>query len=107
MSESQCRNFAAAGDGDSTWSNASKLSRKVRELAYRANRVLEDANKPKEASRPLAADSPEEVRDLRAQVARLQQKIHERRLRPLIPWIDSPRKKIENQLDDHRAGGFR
>jgi hypothetical protein len=34
MSKSQAHNFAAAGDGDSTWSNASKLSRKVCELAY-------------------------------------------------------------------------
>jgi hypothetical protein len=70
---------------DSTWSSPSKLSRKVRELAHRSHRVLH--------AYPVLPENPahigDDLRDLRQQVARLRQKIHERQLAGLISWVDA------------------
>jgi hypothetical protein len=38
--------------------------------------------------------------DLRNQLARLHQKIHERRLGVLIPWVDALRRQVEDRLGE-------
>jgi hypothetical protein len=86
---------------DSTWSSASKLSRKVRELAHRAHRAIRRPSRQE----PRPDDVADDLRDLCQQVARLQRKIHERKLSSLIPWVDSLRQTVEDRLGDDRAGG--
>jgi hypothetical protein len=81
---------------ESTWSSASRLSRKVRELAHRSHRALKTGTIGREAHQPI----DEDLRDLREQVRRLQRKIHERRLAALISWIDALRQKVETGLGD-------
>ncbi len=85
---------------DSTWSNASKLSRKVRELAHRSYRVLKPAKQPDAPAQASPDDIAEDLRDLRDQVARLQQKIHARRLGALVPWVDALRQQVEDRLSN-------
>ena len=57
----------------------------------------------------IQARSPKDVlqdlRDLRDQVARLQQKIHDRRLDALIPWVDALRQQVDDRLSPRRKGG--
>jgi hypothetical protein len=89
----------AEGTGEeSTWSNAAKLSRKVRELAHRSYRALKAGAAPDVPTQVSPDELAEELRDLRAQVARLHEKIHERRLQPLIPWVDRLRRQVEHRL---------
>jgi hypothetical protein len=83
---------------DSTWSNAAKLSRKVRELAHRSYRVLKPGKQPDAPVPASPEDIAEDLRDLRDQVARLQQKIHARRLKGLVPWVDALREQVEDRL---------
>ena len=45
-----------------------------------------------------AEDIAKDLRDLCAQVARLQRKIHDRRLDALIPWVDALRRRVEGGL---------
>jgi hypothetical protein len=93
MKDNHARNVTVTAEDDSSWSNPVKISQKVRELAQRSRSVLK-------AGAASAAAHPEvhgeDLRDLRAQVARLQQKIHEQRLRALIPWVDELRRRIES-----------
>ena len=79
---------------ESSWSSANKLSRKVRELAQRSY----DALKARGGGGLAPEQDAEELRDLRDQVARLQGKIHARRLLPLFPWIDTLRCRLEERL---------
>ena len=83
---------------DSTWSNAPKLSRKVRELAHRSYRMLKSGKQSDAPSPASPGDIAEDLRDLRDQVARLQQKIHARRLEGLVPWVDALRRQVEDRL---------
>ena len=83
---------------DSTWSNAPKLSRKVRELAHRSYRVLKAGKQPDAPAPASPEDIAEDLRDLRDQVARLHRKIHERRLEGLVPWVDALRQQVEDRL---------
>jgi hypothetical protein len=109
MTTIRFRDVSEAASQDSTWSNAAKLSRKVRELAGRSYRALK-AGPRREAPAPTGPqDRGEDLRDLRAQVARLQQKIHERRFQTLIPWVDALRRKVDDRLatrekTDHDEG---
>jgi hypothetical protein len=85
---------------DSTWSSAPKLSRKVRELALRSYRAVHCEPRldgPKNAS---PEDAEQDLADLRNQLARLQQKIHARRLGVLIPWVDALRRQVEDRLGE-------
>jgi len=90
-------------DQESTWSSASKISRKVRELATRSYHAMKTSRQPV----PLASTRHQEIagdlRDLRDQVARLRQKIHARRLNALIPWVDA----LWKQVDGHARRGER
>jgi septal ring factor EnvC (AmiA/AmiB activator) len=86
---------------DSTWSSAPKVSRKVRELAHRSHRALK-AWIQSHASRDVIGD---DLRDLRDQVARLHQKIHERRLEVLIPWVDALQRQVEDRLGNEGKAG--
>jgi hypothetical protein len=83
---------------DSSWSSASNLSRKVRELAHRSHRALRAGKQPDGMARAGAGDLVEDLGDLRDQVARLQDKIHRRRLQHLIPWVDALSKQVEDRL---------
>ncbi len=94
------------GDG-STWSNAAKLSRKIRELALRSHDALKASSQPEPQAQAAQTDIDDDLRDLRYQVARLQQKIHTRQLGPLIPWVDALRKQVEDHLGDARKAGLR
>jgi hypothetical protein len=83
---------------DSTWSSASKLGRKVRELAHRSFRAIKSSPESVAQTQRRSSEVVEDLRDLRGQVARLQHKIHDRKLGPLIPWIDALRQQVEDRL---------
>ncbi len=87
-------------DGDSTWSSAPKLSRKVRELAHRSYHALKTSPHPVARSQAASSDVLDDLRNLRDHVARLQQKIHTRNLEPLIPWVDALKRQIDDRLGD-------
>jgi hypothetical protein len=91
---------------DSTWSNPAKLSRKVRELAHRSYHALKAAP-PHAPAQARPEELAEDLGELRAQVARLQQKIHGRRLQPLIPWVDRLRRELEHRLGNLPEAGAR
>ena len=81
------RDLPGSAGEDSTWSNPAKLSRKVRELAHRSHRALEADATPHVLTSGSSEANRQDLRDLRIQLARLQQKIHALGLRGLIPWI--------------------
>jgi hypothetical protein len=83
---------------ESTWSNPAKISRKVRELAYQSHKAFKTAAQPQVPAPKESEDGPVDPGDLRSQLARLQQKIHARRLGALIPWIDALRQRVEDRL---------
>ncbi len=87
-------------DLDSTWSNASKLSRKVRELAHRSFHALKPGSDPVAQVRANSTDIVQDLRDLRDQLARLQHKIHARKLSALIPWVDALKQQVDDRLGD-------
>jgi hypothetical protein len=96
MASSQPRDSGENESLDSTWSNATKLSSKLREIAHRSHRVLKAG--------PVSPESPDDIvdalRELRDQVARLHRKIHERHLEGLYSWVDA----LQQQVDE-RFGG--
>jgi hypothetical protein len=85
---------------DSTWSSAPKISRKVRELALRSYRAVNSEPRPAGPKNASPDDVVVDLADLRIQLARLQRKIHERRLGALIPWIDALRRQVEDRLGE-------
>jgi hypothetical protein len=87
---------------DSSWSSASKLGGKVRELAHRSYRALK-APAPQESFNDIGDD----YRDLRDQIARLHRKIHERRIGVLIPWIDALKRQVEDRFGSAGKAGQR
>jgi len=87
-------------DQESTWSSASKISRKVRELAHRSYDAIKTARQPVPAAPGRHEEIARDLRDLHDQVARLRQKIHARRLEPLIPWVDALFKQVADQLNN-------
>jgi hypothetical protein len=87
---------------DSSWSNASKLSRKVRELAHRSFHAIHSDSQPVAQTQPRSKDILQDLRDLRDQVAWLQHKIHARKLDSLIPWVDALRRQVDNRFGDAR-----
>jgi hypothetical protein len=90
-----------AGAGpDSTWSSAPKISRKVRELAHRSYRAVNSEARPAGPKNGCPEDVEQDLADLRNQLARLQRKIHERRLGVLIPWVDALRRQVEDRLGE-------
>ena len=98
MTDVQLQDTQEGVDQDSTWSNPAKLSRKVRELAHRSYRALKADPRPDPRAPAASEDLAEDLRDLRAQVARLQQKIYQRGLKALIPWVDALEKQVEDRL---------
>jgi hypothetical protein len=95
MTSIRLDDLAEGRSQDSTWSNPAKLSRKVREPAHHSHRALKAGPPPDAPAQARPEDLAEDLRDLRAQ---LQQKIHERRLQPLIPWVDGLRRQLEHRL---------
>jgi hypothetical protein len=83
---------------DSTWSSASKLGRKVRALAHRSPRALKTGAPPSGQAHSGPGHSADDLLDLCREVARLRQKIHDRQLQPLVPWIDALTRQVENRL---------
>ena len=83
---------------DSTWSNAPKLSRKVRELAHRSFHALKTGSDPLARTQAGSTDILQDLRDLRDQLAKLQHKIHARKLEALIPWIDALTQQVDDRL---------
>jgi hypothetical protein len=92
---------------ESSWSSASKLSRKVRELAHRSYHALHPSAGVGSATHAGQADIAEDLQDLCDQVARLQEKIHSRGLGALIPWVDALRRQVEDGLGHAPRGGTR
>jgi hypothetical protein len=91
---------------ESTWSSAAKLSRKVRELAHRSSRALKaGAQQPDYQNQAGSTDVVHDLGDLNDQVARLQQKIHARRLGALIPWVDALKQRVHDRLNIARKAG--
>ena len=76
MPSAKPQNSPETTDVDSTWSNAPKLSRKVRELAHRSFHALKTSSHPGARSEAPSPDIVQDLRNLRDQLARLQQKIH-------------------------------
>ena len=103
MANTELRNSGNDANLDSTWSNASKLSSKVRELAHRSHRALKGWT-PSSVSPDDIAD---DLRELSDQVARLRLKIHERRLEALIPWVDALQHQVNDRLCDKGKAGPR
>jgi hypothetical protein len=101
MANTQVRSSGDDGNLDSTWSNASKLSSKVRELAHRSHRALKGWT----GSPVSPNDIGDDLRELSDQVARLRRKIHERRLEALIPWVDALQHQVDDRLGDTRKAG--
>jgi hypothetical protein len=101
MADIRIRHHPARSEQDSTWSSASKISRKVRELAQRSYQALRP-ERAAPASRPDHQADSAELRDLRQQVERLRHKIHARRLDALVPWVDALWKQVNEGLG--RAG---
>jgi hypothetical protein len=95
----QTQDCLAETGSESTWSDAAKLSRKVREVAHRSYRALNPSTRTDAPAQARPEDLAEDLRDLCAQVARLQRKIHERRLNALIPWVDALRRRVEDRLE--------
>jgi hypothetical protein len=88
---------------ESTWSGAAKLSRKVRELAHRSSRALKaNPQQPDAQNQAGSTDAVHDLGDLKDQVARLQQKIHARRLGALIPWVDALKLHLHVRLNSTR-----
>jgi hypothetical protein len=87
---------------ESTWSNPAKISRKVRELAHRSHKVLNERPRPHVPIGEATAGRRDDLSELelRDQVARLQRAIHARRLGVLIPWIDALRRQLEARLGE-------
>jgi hypothetical protein len=89
------------GIEESSWSSPSKLSTKLREVAGRAHRALKAGARSEDHPQDIGDD----LGDLRVQVARLQQKIHKRRLGVLMPWVDALRQQVERQFGDNKRTG--
>ena len=83
---------------ESSWSNAPKLSRKVRELAHRSFVLLKTDAQAGVRTQEDPIEIRDDLRDLREQIARLQQKIHARQLKALIPWVDALSEQVEGRL---------
>ena len=79
---------------DSSWSSGSKLGRKVREFAHRSHSALKAGAQLPESPNELVGD----LGDPRDQVARLRQKIHERRLGPVISWVGALQQQLEDRV---------
>ncbi len=93
------RELPGSAGEESTWSNPAKLSRKVRELAHRAHRALKADPRPHVLASSNSEASHQELRDLRIQLARLQQKIRALGLGGLVPWIDALKRLVETRLN--------
>ena len=107
MTNAQTEHLHEEASEGSTWSNAAKLSRKVRELAHRSYHALDAGTQLDPQNKTRSADTLHDLLDLRDQVARLQQKIHARRLSALIPWVDALRQQVEDRLDNAAKAGTR
>jgi len=105
MKNTQPQELHEDASQDSTWSNAAKLSRKVRELAHRSSRVLKAGTQPDPQNQAGSTDILHDLGDLDDQVARLQQNIHARRLGALIPWVDALKQRIHDRLNSTRKAG--
>jgi len=46
----------------------------------------------------------QDLLDLRDQLARLQQKIHTRKLSALIPWVDALKQQVDDRIGDAGKG---
>jgi hypothetical protein len=98
MASAPLKNTSESTETDSTWSSASKLSRKVRELAHGSYHVLKSASEPLAHTETVSSEVLQDLRDLRDQVARLQLKIHARNLGSLIPWVDALRRQVDTRI---------
>jgi hypothetical protein len=98
MASAPLKNTHEDTDSDSTWSNASKLSRKVRELANRSYHALKTPSPPVGRTEDVSSEVLQDLRDLRDQIARLQHKIHTRNLGALIPWVDALRRQVDVRI---------
>ena len=99
MASSELHHAPQTAGRDSSWSSASKLSRKVRELAHQSFLAIHSGSQPVADTQ---ARSKDDLQDLHDQVAWLQHKIHARKLDLLIPWVDALRREIDNGLGDAR-----
>jgi hypothetical protein len=106
MTITQSPRVCGTGLDESSWSHPATMSRKVRELAYRCHQALKTGALCNDA-RPQAESGEVDldIRDLRDQVVRLQEKIHRQRLGVLVAWDDALRRQVENRLDEPRKGG--
>ncbi len=84
---------------DSSWSSATKLSRKVRELAQRSHHALQTSTPLEDRAQPRHDNPAEDLRDLRNQIAQLQSRIVARRLTALVPWVDALRRRVDARLE--------
>ena len=100
MAESELDNTPQTLGEESSWSSASKLSRKVRELAHWSFHAIRSSSQPIADTQPEAKYVVQDLRDLGRQVARLHQKIHARKIDSLIPWVDALKRQVDIRLAD-------
>ncbi len=107
MPQSPRDNLQECAGEDSTWSSPSKISRKVRELAHQSHRALKVVSQPHVLNPKVSQETSVDLNELRGQVARLQQKIHDRRLGVLVPWVDALRRQLEDRLGNSGSADVR
>jgi hypothetical protein len=107
MTSSAEQNLQENSGQESTWSNPAKISRKVRELAHRSHQVIKAGYRDVASAREDSQATTEDPGELLDQVARLQKKVHERKLGALIPWVDALRDRVEDYLGSKGEGGSR
>jgi hypothetical protein len=100
MTNPQLRELHEDASHSSTWSDAAKLSQKVRELGHRSFRAFKTGSQAGAQDRAVSTAA---LHDLRDQVARLQHKIHARKLGALIPWVDALRQQVDDRVGDGHA----
>jgi hypothetical protein len=104
MAESELENMPQPLSVESSWSSATKLSRKVRELAHRSFLAIHSGRQQVDKNYERSKDILDDLRELNEQIAWLQHKIHARKLDSLIPWVDALKRQVDDRLGDVRKG---
>jgi hypothetical protein len=104
MNMTQLRESHDDASLSATWSDAPKLSQKIRELGQRSYCAFKAGSLPLAGDQAISRAAAHELQDLRDQVARLQRKVHARKLNGLIPWVDALRQQVDDRLGHGECG---
>jgi hypothetical protein len=107
MRYTQTQICAAETSSESSWSDAGKFSQKVRELAHRADRVLNASAQADASVQEVFENVARDQRDLYDPTCRLQRQIHGCGLNALITGVDTLHRQVQGTLDLARKAGAR